>query len=90
MDIGKKIIVIISLVISGIFILGFILLVASVYNDTRPTSSPVEEMYHKQLVITLDSVLDAHLNAATNKEVIDSDTITSTYHQFDKYLLPME
>ena len=50
------------------------------------TSSPVEEMYHKQLIITLDSVLDAHLNAATNT----IDTVKTDNVRFDKYFEPME
>lgn len=37
------------------------------------TSSPVEEMYHRQLVITLDSILDARFGPGCCKEVIDSD-----------------
>ena len=29
---------------------------------TKNTSTPVEEMYHRQLVITLDSILDARFS----------------------------
>ena len=36
------------------------------------TSTPVEEMYHRQLVVTLDSILDAR----HNEEVIDSDDVS--------------
>ena len=54
-------------------------------------SSPVEETYHRQLVITLDSVLDAHLNAATLKELKDKDSagISDRTH-YEKYFVPME
>jgi hypothetical protein len=40
------------------------------------TSSPVEEMYHRQLVVTLDSILDARFGASCYKEVIDSDDVS--------------
>jgi len=49
-------------------------------------SAPVEEMYHRQLVTTLDSILDAHLNAAINT----TDTIKTDNVRFDKYFEPME
>lgn len=39
-------------------------------------SSPVEEMYHRQLVSTLDSILDARFGAGYCKEVIDSDDVS--------------
>ena len=55
------------------------------------TSSPVEEMYHRQLVVTLDSVLDAHLNAATNKELKDKDSAGISDHtHYEKYFVPIE
>jgi hypothetical protein len=54
------------------------------------TSTRVEEMYNKQLVVTLDSILDAHLNAATNKEVIDSDDVSVPHDRFGRVLVPME
>ena len=54
-------------------------------------SSPVEEAYYRQLVITLDSVFDAHLNAATLKELKDKDSagISDRTH-YEKYFVPME
>lgn len=55
------------------------------------TSTPVEEMYHRQLVITLDSVLDAHLNAATLKELKDKDSAGIADHtHYEKYFVPIE
>lgn len=36
------------------------------------TSSPVEEMYHRQLVVTLDSIFDARFGTDYCKEVIDT------------------
>ena len=38
-------------------------------------STPVEEMYHRQLVITLDSILDARFNTGCCEEVTDSNDI---------------
>ena len=41
--------------------------------SNKNTSTPVEEMYHRQLVVTLDSILDARFGPGYYKEVIDSD-----------------
>ena len=41
--------------------------------SNKNTSTPVEEMYHRQLVITLDSILDARFGPGCYKEVIDSN-----------------
>ena len=40
------------------------------------SSAPVEEMYHRQLVITLDSILDARFDPGCCEEVIDSDYVS--------------
>lgn len=40
------------------------------------SSSPVEEMYHKQLVTTIDSILDARFSPGYCKEVVDRDSIS--------------
>ena len=40
------------------------------------SSSPVEEMYHRQLVTTIDSILDARFGHGCCKEVVDSDNIS--------------
>ena len=44
------------------------------------SSSPVEEMYHRQLVVTLDSILDARFGPGCYKEVIDSNDNVSVPH----------
>lgn len=65
--------------------------IAIAKHDKSLQSSPVEETYHKQLVITLDSVLDAHLNAATLKELKYKDSTSITDHtHYEKYFVPME
>lgn len=81
----------ILLLISLLGISYFIATYDDVVKLNKNTSSPVEEMYHRQLVITLDSVLDAHLNAATLKELEDKDSagIADRTH-YEKYFVPME
>ena len=52
--------------IIGIIVFIFICYIGAKENEHRyigyNTSSPVEEMYHRQLVITLDSILDARFS----------------------------
>ncbi len=48
-------------------------------------SSPVEEMYHRQLVITLDSILDARFGAGCCEEVIDSDNVSIPQRLFSSH-----
>ena len=86
----KAIIVSITIIVIGIIIAGFITLFISINNDTCPTSSPVEEMYHKQLVVTLDSILDARFGPGCYEEVIDSDNVTITHDRFGRVLSPIE
>ena len=52
------------------------------------TSSPVEEMYHRQLVVTLDSILDARFSPGCCKEVIDSDNVSVLHTRFGDILSP--
>ena len=67
----------------GLGILGYNIF----YKDN--ISSPVEEMYHRQLVITLDSILDARFGPGCCKEVIDSNNDVSVpYTQFGDILSP--
>lgn len=40
------------------------------------TSAPVEEMYHRQLVTNLDSILDARFGSGCCEEVVDSDDVS--------------
>ena len=53
-------------------------------------SSPVERMYHKQLVTTLDSILDARFGSGCCKEYIDSDDVSVPHTRFGYILSPME
>ena len=54
------------------------------------SSSPVEEMYHRQLVVTLDSILDARFGPGCCKEVIDSNDVSILYTRFGDILSPIE
>ena len=54
------------------------------------TSSPVEEMYHRQLVVTLDSVLDARLGAGCCEEDIDTINTNIFRTHFGDNLLPLD
>lgn len=49
---------------------------------------PVEEMYHRVLVTTIDSVLDARFNTGCCEEVIDSDNINVAQDTDGNILLP--
>ena len=52
------------------------------------SSSPVEEMYHRQLVVTLDSILDARFGPDYCKEVIDNNNVNITNTRFSDILSP--
>ena len=45
-------------------------------------------MYHKQLVVTLDSILDARFGPGCYKEVIDSDDVSVHHTRFGDILSP--
>ena len=61
----------------GIFLAIIVCIFCSYVGSIKAiTNSNVEEMYHKQLVITLDSILDARFGHNCCKEVIDSDSVT--------------
>ena len=69
----------------GLGILGYNIF----YKDN--ISSPVEEMYHRQLVITLDSILDARFGPVCCKEVVDSnDNVSVPHTQFGDILSPTD
>lgn len=75
------------LIIAFVFAIGIITLIHAIVYDTK-TSSPVEEMYHRELVITLDSILDARFDAGCCEEVIDSDDISVPIDSFGRVVLP--
>ena len=54
------------------------------------TSSPVEEMYHRQLVVTLDSILNAKFGTNCCEEIIDSNNISIPHIRFGDILSLMD
>ena len=54
------------------------------------TSSPVEEMYHKQLVVTLDSILDAKFGNSCCEKDIDTISANTFRTRFGGNLSPMD
>lgn len=54
------------------------------------TSSPVEEMYHKQLVVTLDSILDARFGSGCCEEDIDTVNANTFRTRFGSNILPID
>ena len=68
----------------GLGILGYNIF----YKDN--ISSLVEEMYHRQLVVTLDSILDARFSTNYYKEVIDSDSVSVLHTRFGNILSPID
>ena len=65
--------------IIGIIFFIFICYIGAKENEYRytkyNTSSPVEEMYRRVLVTTLDSILDARFNTGCCEEVTDNNDI---------------
>lgn len=78
----------IALSVLMVILLGWMLALA-IY-DTFSTSTPVEEMYHRQLVTTIDSILDARFGSGYCEE--DNDTVSSNTFRthFDDILSPMD
>ena len=50
------------------------------------SSTPVEEIYHRQLVTTIDSILDARFDPGCCEEAIDSNDVTITQTEFNDSL----
>ena len=54
------------------------------------SSSPVEEMYHKQLVTTIDSILNARFGPGYCKEAIDTINANTFSTRFSDIISPTE
>ena len=54
------------------------------------TSSPVEEMYHRQLVVTLDSILDARFGTGCCEQDIDTVNANTFHTKFSDMISPMD
>ena len=68
-------------------VINYILIVIVTILSTKfvldKNSSPVEEMYHRQLVAVIDSILDARYCT----EIIDSDDVSVQHDQFGRVIL---
>lgn len=58
--------------------------------SNKNTSTPVEEMYHRQLVVTLDSILDARFSANCCEEIIDRNNVSISHTRFGDILSPTD
>ena len=57
--------------------------------SNKNISSPVEEMYHRQLVVTLDSILNARFGPSCCEKVINSnDNVSVSNTRFGDILSP--
>ena len=73
----------------GIALVIYVIIFCSYLGNIKAiTSSPVEEMYHRQLVVTLDSILDARFGPGCYKEVIDSNNVSVSHTRFGDILSP--
>lgn len=78
--------------IIGIIFFIFICYIGAKENEYRyikyNTSFPVEDMYHRVLVTTLDSILDARFGPGCCEEVIDSDDVSVPHDSLGRVILP--
>ena len=58
--------------------------------SNKNTSTPVEEMYHRQLVVTFDSILDARFGPSCCEKDIDTDSVTIIKGRFNSFLSPTD
>ena len=70
--------------------IGIVFILIIEYVAYQVTSTPVEEMYHRQLVVTLDSILDARFDAGYCKEIIDSNDVSVSHDKFVRVFVPIE
>ena len=56
----------------------------------KESSSPVEEIYHRQLVTTIDSILDARFGHSCCEENIDTINANTFSTRFSDIISPME
>ena len=71
-------------------LIGIVSIIIVEHIANQVTSSPVEEMYHRQLVVTLDSILDARFGAGCCEEDIDTVSANTFHTRFGSIILPMD
>lgn len=73
-----------------VVLIGIVAILIVSHVEHQVTSSPVEEMYHRQLVVTLDSILDARFSANCCEEDIDTVNADSFRARFGSNLSPTD
>ena len=71
-------------------LIGIVSILIVKHVEYQVTSSPVEEMYHRQLVVTLDSILDARFGAGCCEQDIDTVNANTFNSRFGGNLSPMD
>ena len=71
-------------------LIGIVSILIVEHVEHQVTSSPVEEMYHRQLVVTLDSILDARFGAGCCEQDINTVNANTFRTRFGDTLSPME
>ena len=69
---------------------GIMTIILDVDIRRNNTSTPVEEMYHRQLIVTLDSILDARFGHGCCEEDIDTVNAYTFRTRFGGNLSPMD
>ena len=73
-----------------VVLIGIVSILIVKHTEHQVTSSPVEEMYHRQLVVTLDSILDARFGAGCCEQNIDTVNANTFNSRFGSNLSPMD
>ena len=73
-----------------IILIGIISILIVKHVEHQVTSFPVEEMYHRQLVVTLDSILNARFSTDYCKKDIDTVNTNTFSTRFSDILSPIE
>lgn len=71
-------------------LIGIISILIVKHVEHQVTSTPVEEMYHRQLIVAIDSILDARFGTDSCKKDIDTVNTNTFNARFGDILSPME
>ena len=73
-----------------VVLIGIVAILIVNHIEHQVTSSLVEEMYHRQLVVTLDSILDDRFGAGCCEEDIDTVSANTFHTHFSGMISPMD
>ncbi len=73
-----------------VVLIGIVAILIVSHIEHQVTSTPVEEMYHRQLVTTLDSILDARFGPGCCEQDIDTVSANTFNTRFGDILSPMD